>query len=88
MPQGGPNYATFGEDIRYEIHFKTNPLAFGDDLVYRFTFKKTNEDPTTFFNIRLGKQNLKAVYKAERRFGDGVWVTIYDNGPVPPPYYF
>ena len=85
QPQGGPNYATFGENIRYEIHFKTNPLAFGDDLVYRFTFKKTNEDPTTFFNIRLGKQNLKTVYKAERRFGDGAWVTIYDNGIVPPP---
>ena len=84
LPQGGPNYASFGEDIRYEIHFKTNPLAYGDDLIYRFTFKKTNEDPTTFFNIRLGKQNLKTVYKAERRFGDGAWVTIYDNGPVPP----
>lgn len=86
LPQGGPNYATFGEDIRYEIHVKTNPLSFGDDLLYRFTFKRTNEDPTTFFNIRLGKQNLKATYKCERRFGnDGQFVTIYDNGPVTPP---
>ncbi len=86
LPQGGPNYISFGEDIRYEIHFKTNPLSFGDDLVYRFTFRKTNEDPTTFFNIRLGKQNLKTVYKVERRFGnDGVWTTIMDNGIVPPP---
>ena len=85
LPQGGPNYASFGEDIRYEIHIKTNTLAYGDDIVYRFTFKKTNEDPTTFFNIRLGKQNLKTTYKAERRFGDGEWVTIYDNGIVPPP---
>ena len=86
LPQGGPNYISFGEDIRYEIHFKTNQLSFGDDLVYRFTFRKTNEDPTTFFNIRLGKQNLKTVYKVERRFGnDGVWTTIMDNGIVPPP---
>lgn len=85
FPQGGPNYASFGENIRYEIHFKTNPLSFGDDLTYRFTFSKTNEDPTTFFNIRLGKQNLKTIYKAERRFGNnGDWVTIYDNGTVPP----
>ena len=86
LPQGGPNYATFGEDIRYEIHIKTNPLSFGDDLVYRFTFKKMNEDPTTFFNIRLGKQNLKTTYLLERRFGNnGVWQTVVMNGTVPPP---
>ena len=86
LPQGGPNYAQFGEDIRYEIHIKTNPLSFGDDLVYRFTFKKVNEDPTTFFNIRLGKQNLKTTYFLERRFGnDGAWQTVITNGIVPPP---
>ena len=86
LPQGGPNYISFGEDIRYEIHFKTNSLSFGDDLLYRFTFRKTNEDPTTFFNIRLGKQNLKTVYKVERRFGNnGDFVTIMENGIVPPP---
>ncbi len=85
LPQGGPNYASFGEDIRYEIHVKTNSLSFGDDLLYRFTFSKTNEDPTTFFNIRLGKQNLKTVYKLERRFGNnGAFVTLIENGVVPP----
>lgn len=85
LPQGGPNYASFGEDVRYEIHIKTNPLSFSDDLLYRFTFTKVNEDPTTFFNIRLGKQNLKTTYKVERRFGNnGEFATIYDNGPVPP----
>ena len=85
LPQGGPNYATFGEDIRYEIHIKNNPMVLGDDITYRFTFTKTNEDPTTFFNIRLGKQNLKAVYKAERMGPTGSFVTIFDNGIVPPP---
>ncbi len=86
LPQGGPNYASFGEDIRYEIHIKKNAASFGDDLLYRFTFSKTNEDPTTFFNIRLGKQNLKTVYKLERRFGNnGEWATIIENGTVPPP---
>src|SRR5882672_3067395 len=24
LPQGGPNYASFGENIRYEIHIKNN----------------------------------------------------------------
>src|SRR5215217_8665082 len=57
LPQGGPNYYNFGENIRYEIHIKNNPAAAGDDITYRFTFKKVDEDPSTFFNIRLGKQN-------------------------------
>ncbi len=85
LPQGGPNYASFGEDVRYEIHIKTNSASLGDDLLYRFTFSKVNEDPTTFFNIRLGKQNLKTTYKLERRFGNnGDFVTIVQNGIVPP----
>ena len=86
LPQGGPNYATFGEAVRYEIHIKTNPNSFGDDLLYRFTFKQVNEDSTTFFNIRLGKQNLKTTYTLERRFGnDGAFTTVITNGIVPPP---
>lgn len=48
LPQGGPNYYSFGENIRYEIHVDNNIATPGDDIIYRFTFKKTNEDPTTF----------------------------------------
>src|SRR5689334_49464 len=70
LPQGGPNYYSFGENIRYEIHIDNNvannTYFNGDDIVYRFTFTKTNEDPTTFFNIRLGKQDLKTSYKLEK----------------------
>ncbi|HTF03819.1 MAG TPA: DUF4331 family protein, partial [Bacteroidia bacterium] len=65
LPQGGPNYASFGENIRYEIHIENDGVA-GDDLTYRFTFTKLNEDPTTFFNIRLGQENLKTSYTAEK----------------------
>src|ERR1051325_9394662 len=36
-PAGGPNWYTFGQDIRYEIHIENNGVA-GDDIVYRFTF--------------------------------------------------
>ena len=53
---GGPNYASFGEGIRYEIHIDNDVSTTGDDIIYRFTFTKTNEDPTTFFNIRLGQE--------------------------------
>jgi hypothetical protein len=66
LPQGGPNYYSFGENIRYEIHVDNDVSTPGDDITYRFTFDKENEDPTTFFNIRLGKQNLKTTYKLEK----------------------
>ena len=85
LPQGGPNYFSFGEDIRYEIHIKNNASTSGDDITYRFKFTKQNEDPTTFFNIRLGKENLKTTYTAEKSIGGGPFTTIVNNGIVPPP---
>ncbi len=85
LPQGGPNYYNFGENIRYEIHVDNNTATPGDDIIYRFTFKQTNEDPTTFFNIRLGKQNLKTTYQLERSINGGKnFTTVVTNGIVPP----
>ena len=86
LPQGGPNYYQFGENIRYEIHIDNNLATNGDDIVYRFTFKNKNEDPTTFFNIRLGKQNLKSTYTMEKSANGGKsFTTVVTNGVVPPP---
>lgn len=83
LPDGGPNYYHFGENIRYEIHVDNNAATPGDDVVYRWTFKRTNEDPSTFFNIRLEKENLKTTYTLERIKG-GSTQTIVANGIVPP----
>ncbi len=84
-PAGGPNYYNFGTGIRYEIHIDNNTATTGDDIIYRFTFQQSNEDPTTFFNIRLGKQNLKDVYKCEKSIDGGKnFVTIISSGIVPP----
>jgi hypothetical protein len=83
LPQGGPNYYTFGENIRYEIHVKNqtaNPTV--DDITYRFTFTRTNGDPSTFFNVRLGAQNLKTTYTCEKIAG-GTTTTLVTNGVVP-----
>jgi Domain of unknown function (DUF4331)/Secretion system C-terminal sorting domain len=86
LPHGGPNYYSFGENIRYEIHVDNNAAIAGDEIIYRFTFSQINEDPTTFFNIRLGKQNLKTTYKLERSINGGQsFQTIVANGIVPPP---
>ena len=83
LPQGGPNYYNFGENVLYEIHIDNNTTTPGDDITYQFSFQKTNEDPTTFFNIRLGKQNQKATYTL-KRIKNGVTQTIVSNGVVPP----
>jgi Domain of unknown function (DUF4331) len=84
LPQGGPNYASFGENIRYEVHIKNDATTKVDDITYRFTFSKVNEDTTTFFNIRLGKQNLKTTYKCEKSVKGGAFTTIVAAGIVPP----
>ncbi|RTL59387.1 MAG: DUF4331 domain-containing protein [Sphingobacteriales bacterium] len=85
LPYGGPNYNTFGENIRYEIHIDNNTATPNDDIIYRFTFKRVNEDPSTFFNIQLGKLNVKATYTCERSTDGGKsFTTIMRKGPVPP----
>ena len=83
---GGPNYASFGEGIRYEVHIDNKTATTGDDITYRFTFTKTNQDPSTFFNIRLGQQNLLTKYTMEKSLNGGAtWTTVLVNGIVPPP---
>lgn len=85
LAEGGPNYYGFGKNVRYEIHIKNKTTTMGDDITYRFTFSSTNEDSTTFFNIRLGKQNLKTTYICEKSTDGGMtFATIYTNGVVPP----
>jgi len=85
LPHGGPNYYTFGENIRYEIHVDNDAAISGDEITYRFTFNVVNEDPSTFFNIRLGAQNQKATYTLERSIDGGQsFQTIITDGVVPP----
>jgi hypothetical protein len=86
LPEGGPNYYNFGPNIRYEVHIKNKTTTTGDDITYRFMFSQVNEDTTTFFNIRLGKQNLKTTYTCEKSMdGGATFTTIIANGIVPPP---
>jgi len=84
VPFGGPNYYSFGENVRYEIHVENDGVA-GDDITYRFTFSQANQDPTTFFDIRLGQENHKTTYVMERSINGGPFTTVITGGTVPPP---
>src|SRR5688572_30626175 len=85
LPYGGPNYYSFGTDVRYEVHVDNDLDTPGDDIVYRFSFNQVNQDPTTFFNIRLAQQNLKTTYTLQRSINGGQsFSTIVSNGIVPP----
>ena len=90
LPHGGPNYYAFGEDVRYEIRIDNDVSTPGDDIIYRFTFNLVNEDPTTFFNIRLGAQNQRNKFVCHRSIDGGAsfqricpWSTVpaYNVGP-------
>ncbi|PAP75503.1 DUF4331 family protein [Rubrivirga marina] len=89
-PEGGPNYNHFGENVRYEIHVKNQTSAgmlgsATDDVTYRFTFDRANEDPSTFFNIRLGAENLNTSYTLEKSTDGGAsFQTIVTDGYTPP----
>ena len=84
LPQGGPNYYTFGENIRYEIHIDNDASKPGDEIIYYFTFSRTNEDPTTFFNTRLGAENIKAVFTMMRSVDGGqTFERVITDGVVP-----
>ena len=84
IPEGGPNYYNFGTNIRYEVHIKNKTTSTNDDILYRFTFASVNQDPTTFFNIRLAAQNLKTTYTCEKSVNGGPFVSIVTGGIVPP----
>lgn len=84
IPFGGPNYNHFGENIRYEIHIDNNIATPGDDIIYRATFTRMNQDPTTFFSVRLGAENLKTTYVLEKSIdGGATFTTIVSEGIVP-----
>ena len=46
-PNGGPNFNTFGDDVRYEIKVDNNGDG-KEDITYRFRFKTKNLAPNSF----------------------------------------
>ena len=54
LPDGGPNFASFSDDVRYEIHVDNNGDAV-DDVTYQFEFKTKQLDgpfgPSFLYNV-------------------------------------
>jgi hypothetical protein len=46
-PNGGPNFNSFGDDVRYELKVDNNGDG-GEDITYRFRFKTKNLAPNSF----------------------------------------
>jgi Domain of unknown function (DUF4331) len=89
QPAGGPNFASFGDDVRYEIKVDNNGDG-EEDITYRFRFHTTTANPNTFlYNIGPidtlsdSDWNVRQTYSVTRITSDGEKVLGTDI-PVPP----
>lgn len=88
-PDGGPNFAKFGDDVRYEINIDND----GDgrtDISYQFRFRTIVKNPNTFlYNTGpisapfAATQNVQQLYTVQRVDGSGTH-TLLANAPTPP----
>jgi hypothetical protein len=90
-PNGGPNFISFGDDVRYEIHIDNSGDA-RPDITYRFTFETKRQNPNTFLYITGPVTsptdpnfNLQQCYTVERiTYGRGGKTEVIGYGDVPP----
>ncbi len=88
-PDGGPNFAKFGDDVRYEINIDNN----GDvvtDITYQFRFRTVVRNPNTFlYNTgpigapNDANQNVQQFYTVQRVDKYGTHTLVSDQ-PTPP----
>jgi hypothetical protein len=84
LPEAGPNYYSFGNNVQYDIHVKNNTATTTDDISYRFAFTTLDEDGNTIFNMRLGKRNQRQVYTMSRSVNGGAFTPVVTFRAVPP----
>ena len=89
QPAGGPNFASFGDDVRYEIKVDNNGDG-EEDVTYRFRFKTTTGNPNTFLyntgpidTLSDSDWNVRQTYTVSRINRHGAKVLGTDI-PVPP----
>jgi len=88
-PAGGPNFAAFDDDVRYEIHIDNSGDS-KEDITYQFDFKTKLRNPNTFlYNTNTIDKlddhdwNMPQFYNVTR-VSDGKSKKIGENIPTPP----
>jgi hypothetical protein len=93
-PAGGPNFATFANDVEYRININNSGSA-SDDIVYKFRFRTVfnkpvadqiplfNDGPIAHNNDTATQSTLQT-YSVERDDASGTHILVH-NAPVPPP---
>src|SRR4051812_33159113 len=88
-PAGGPNFAAFDDDVRYEINIDNNGDA-NEDITYQFDFKTKINNPNTFLyntgpitSLKDKNWNMPQTYTVTR-ISDGKAKKIGDDIPTPP----
>ena len=89
QPAGGPNFASFGDDVRYEIKVDNNGDG-EEDITYRFRFHTATGNPNTFLyntgpidTLTDSDWNVRQTYTLTRITRHGSTVLGTDI-PVPP----
>lgn len=89
LPQGGPNYYGFADDVVYELHVDNVGDA-KSHITYRFTFETTIANGATFLNnvgaiesLDDPDLNMKQTYTIEE-IVNGNSTTLAEGLPVPP----
>ena len=89
LPQGGPNFTRFGDDVLYEIHVDNNGDV-ADDITYQFRFRTVTKNPDTFLyatgsiaTANDAKQNVEQFYSVQRIDSSGTHL-IASDVPTPP----
>jgi hypothetical protein len=101
LPEGGPNWAKFSDDVLYEIHIARGGTSLADALTYqiRFTTTPVKNVPTTtqplppvgmaggqeFFAQLTGSGAFGQTYSVTKLTNGGTPTVIATNVPVPPP---
>src|SRR5437773_1611984 len=89
LPQGGPNWSKFGDDVLYEIHIDNNGDV-EDDITYQFRFRTLLQTGDTFlYNTgpittpNVGPQNIQQRYSVQRLDSSGAHVLLTDVNTPP-----
>jgi hypothetical protein len=89
LPEGGPNWAKFSDDVLYEIHVARGPTSLADALTYQIKFTTTK--PTYVAPVAsapppvgsAGGQEFFAQLTGSGAFGQTYTVTQLTNGANP-----